>query len=1005
MTSLCVRDDVPDGGSAGGNAGGGSAGGGVAGGGPAGGSVAGGGVAAGGVAGGGFAGGGSAGGSVAGGGSAGGGSSGGQGGGVAASPPVFTLMTPAAGVAVGGVSTELVGSLTFSVGREVTSASIDLGGGQTRVVAIAMTTWRVTVPLPVGVEGDRTFTIFAVDASGATTTTMVTISVDTLGPRLQLTMPSATTAVGSMSNLAGTATDPAMPLTAVTVDVGSGPQQATVGVGGAWQRMVSFPPNLDTVMRTVTLSATDALGNVGTATAQVLVDTQGPTLAITSPASGSPVGSPATLAGTASDPGGVVSNFTVDTGSGPTAVSVSAGAWSQAVTFPANLDRVQRPIVLRGQDPLGNVTQVTLQVLVDTQGPTLTITTPAAGVAVTSPTTLAGAASDPSGVVSNFTVDTGSGPTAVTVTSGTWSRMATFPANLNRVQRPIVLRGQDPLGNVTQTTQQVLVDTQGPTLIASWPPPLARTVTQGGADFRDPTEVTGGPALWRRHDTVSVTVQSPSSDVNAAGVEVALAGARVLASTGTNCSSDGGFCRVVPMPLSAPALNGLRGSFSVEAFGADTLGNTSAIDAGTVAVSRWAFSFDGGSPTNGFSLATTGELVVPHSGRRALTVLRGNGSLFASWPTQYASLIYAAVGQVPERTAGRFIYVMERGASDISFGEAFPFDRGPAVAGLVATWAPETTRNSLSSLGPILRVDPLNGNEEVATLFRDPNSKPAAVWAALVRSLGSIQFGTRVATPASAVIGPTIFSAVATGGVITATDGTSLFGFAGSGGGSGSLSFLEERGVPFIQTPGSFLSVASLIALPSSEVFGVGARSGGFRGLFRATFPGSFVQSAAQWSEFIGSAVSRNDVVYVTVDPNGPAGRVCRVTWNQATPSCTSDPTESISSQLALGEGDTLYDIAVRPPSQQALLQVRSATTLALRWESPLPGTSNQCLGLTPTCINGTPVVGCVDLQGRIIFLATDARGIDSAAEWPMLGHDPGTTWNQTTPLSPFTCP
>lgn len=908
------------------------------------------------------------------------------------------LTTPASGVAVGGASTELVGSLTFSAGREVTSATIDLGAGQPPPLTITGNTWRVTIPLPAGIESDRTFTISALDASGVTTTTMVTISIDTLGPRLQVTMPSATTALGLMSNLQGTATDPAMPLMAVTVDVGTGPQQATLGVAGAWQRMVSFPANLDRVMRTVTLSATDALGNVGTTTAPVLVDTQGPTLAITSPASGVAVGSPTTLVGTASDPGGVVSNFTVDTGAGPAAVTVTSGAWSRMATFAGNLNRVQRPIVLRGEDPLGNVTQTTVQVLVDTQGPTLTITTPASGVAVTSPTTLAGAATDSSGVVSNFTVDFGSGATAVTVSSGTWSRMATFAANLNRVQRPIVLRGEDPLGNVTQTTLQVLVDTQGPTLVASWPPPVVRSVTAGGADFRDPTEVTGGPALWRRHDTVAVTVQSPSSDVNGSSVEVALAGARVLASSGVNCSSDGGFCRVVSMPLSAPALNGLRGTFAVEAFGADTLGNASALDAGAVTVSRWAFSFDGGSPENRFSVATTGELVVPHKGRSALTVLQSNGSLLVSWPTRYPSLIYAAVGQVPERNAGRFIYVFEKGAGNASFGEAFPLDRAATVT--PASWAADITRDSIYTIGPILRVDTSTGDEEVVALFRAPSSRHAIVWSGLVRSSGMPLFGTRYATNAAPAIGPNVRSAAATGGVITATDGTSLFSFGGSN--PSNLLFAEERGLPYLQTSAPFSEIEGLVALPSNEVVGYGLVNSSF-GFFRATFPSSIVPFGLSTAGGIGQPIVKGTSVFF--GENAVQARLCRKTLGSpATEICTSDPTEFIQDSVALGEGDTVYDIAFRPPSQQAYLQVRSATTLALRWESPLPGTS-ACSGLTPTCINGTPVVGCVDPQGRIIFLATDARGIDSAAEWPMFGHDPGTTWNQTTPLAPFTCP
>jgi len=1068
-TNLCVQP-TPD---AGGNAAGGNA--------------------AGGNTGGGNTGGGNTGGGNTGGGNTGGGNTGGGSGGGAAIPaPVFTLVTPSPGVAVFGAMTELVGSLTFSAGREVTSATLELGGGQTLPLSISGTTWRVTIPLPQGVESPSTFTLSVLDASGATTTTMLTVTVDTLGPRTQLTQPSSTTVVGATAMLQGTATDPALPLT-VSVDVGAGPLPATVGMGGAWQASVTFPPNLDRVSRTVTVSATDALGNtsttmaqvlvdtegpafalsspdagvavgasatltgtaadptgplanvtidtgagpvalqvtdggtwshpttfpanlnrvlrpivlraedalgnVGQATVQVLVDTQGPALALTSPDAGVAVGASATLAGTATDPSGPVSMLTVDFGTGPLATPLSGTTWSRAATFPANLNRVLRTVTLTARDALGNLGQATAQVLVDTQGPTFTLTTPAAGVAVGASTTLTGTASDPTGPVSMLTVDFGTGPISTPLTGSTWSRAATFPPNLNRVQRPVTLSAQDALGNVGQATLQVLVDTQGPTLLASWPAATPRSVFAGGADLRDPTEVTGGPALWRRHDFVPVTVQSPSSDLNASTVEVAVGGNRVLANPGANCATDGGFCRLVWLDLKDPPMPGLRGTFAIEAFGADVLGNGSALDAGTVAVSRWAFSFDGGSPFNGFSMASTGELVVPHAGRSAVSLLRADGALRARWATRYPPVTYAAVGQVPERSLGRFVYVFEQGAAEVSFAEAFLLDSPQAAP---VPWVADDTRNAVLNSGPIVHSNALTGEEEVAVLFRSPAGKPAAVWAALVRPAGLAQFGTRFAAAGAPSINAPVLSAAATGAVITATDGTSLFSF---GGGSGTFMFLEERGLPYLQTPGSFLEVTNLIGLPSNEVVGLGRLPASNRGFFRATFPGAFAPSAAVFTDWLSAGVTKGGVVFVVATPFTGNARLCRASLGQTPALCTSDATESIRSSLALGEGDTLYDIAVRPPSQQALLQVRSATTLALRWETPLPGTPDQCLGLTPTCVANVPMVGCIDLQGRAIFLATDGRGIDTGAEWPMLGHDPSVTWNQTTDLTPFACP
>ena len=108
--------------------------------------------------------------------------------------------------------TELVGTVTQAFGREVTSATLDIGDGLARPLTITGTTWRVTVPLAPSLEETRSFTLSALDASTQTTTTMISVSIDTLGPRTALTVPASGTVVGAMAALQGTATDPASPL-------------------------------------------------------------------------------------------------------------------------------------------------------------------------------------------------------------------------------------------------------------------------------------------------------------------------------------------------------------------------------------------------------------------------------------------------------------------------------------------------------------------------------------------------------------------------------------------------------------------------------------------------------------------------------------------------------------------------------------------------------------------------------------------------------------------------
>lgn len=423
--------------------------------------------AAGGLAGG-SAGGGSAGGSEAGG-SAGGATAGGS---AAIPAPVFTLTTPAMGVAVAGPSFELRGSFTESMGREVVSANLDVGDGVARPVTLMNGAWRVTVPLPPGLEVSRTFTLTAQDVLAQATTVPFPVLVDTLGPRATLTAPTSGAVVGAMARLEGLVVDPATPIMSVTVDLGMGPQLASVAMNGAWQVDVSFPANLDRVQRPVTIGAVDALGNSSAQLVQVLVDTQGPALSLVSPSSTTAVGAQATLSGTAADSTGAVTAMTVDVGAGPLPVTVQpSGAWSLAVTFPPNLDRVNRTVTLRAQDALGNVTQTTAQVLVDTQGPALAFSSPAMnerlGVPRTQP--LAGSVSDGSGVV-GVTMDCadGLGSRATTVTGMGWAVSWPLPS-ADHVSFVCAATATDSLGNTRTVSRSFFVDTVAPALALQSP--------------------------------------------------------------------------------------------------------------------------------------------------------------------------------------------------------------------------------------------------------------------------------------------------------------------------------------------------------------------------------------------------------------------------------------------------------------------------------------------------------------------------------------------------------
>jgi hypothetical protein len=399
-----------------------------------------------------------------------GGSAGGSAGGMPIPAPTLTLTTPAAGTAIAGAMFELIGSVTASAGREVTSATIDVGDGMARPLTLTPTSWRVTVPLPPMVEAQRTFTMSILDQSGQTTTGSVQVLIDTLGPRIALTSPIASTVVGASVMLSGTVTESGGPLMGFSLTGGTVPVTPTV-TGTSWTATLPFPPNIDRMNRTVSFTVADALGNSSMGTFTLLVDTQPPALTLSTPPANTAVGRMATLGGTATDSSGAPMNVTLDLGAGPVPLTVVSGAWTTQVMFPANIDRMARPVTLRATDVVGNQATVTVMVLVDTQGPTLAFTSPAASERLGVPRmqTVTGTSTDSTslmGVTLNC-ADSGGNRTA-TISAGTWSVTWPLPTADN-VSYTCTATATDSLANVTTLTRSFFVDTVAPVVAFTAP--------------------------------------------------------------------------------------------------------------------------------------------------------------------------------------------------------------------------------------------------------------------------------------------------------------------------------------------------------------------------------------------------------------------------------------------------------------------------------------------------------------------------------------------------------
>ncbi len=540
------------------------------------------------------------------------------------------------------------------------------------------------------------------------------------------------------------------------------------------------------------------------------------------------------------------------------------------------------------------------------------------------------------------------------------------------------------------------IDLSPPELLVSWPPAPPRVAIPGGLDFRDPLDPIGSSSR-SRHGQVPVTVQSGSPDISQ--VEVGLAGLRTNASTGTNCSADGGFCRVVVLSLADPPLLGVRATFPIEAIAQDDLGNRNTLDAGAVSVSRWRFSFDGGSPgQNDFSVSVAGELIFPKATTNEVIVIRPDGTRLATWNTQLPPVNTVPVGQVQDPSRGRLVYVLQQQGGN-SRGESYSLSTPSDAPEL---WAVPLNRPWILPW-PIVRTSPATGTEEVVALFNDATTaRPAASWAATIRPAGLL-LGTRVAASTFPALAGGTDWAVASGALITASDGRVLYGFRGASGTD--FISIEERSSPFTQTLGSLSPVVLSVAGSAGNVLGLG-RSAGATFLFDATFPGSFTQSAASSPSSPTSimVLGGGAAYFVLTGPAAAEAHVCRATLSGSSFLCSTGTNEPLAGAVALGQGDVLYDLAFRQPSMDLVLEVRVASTLALMWEAPFMTTA-WAWGLTATCIGGVPLVGAIDADGRAVFFETDSRGPDPAADWPMSGHDPSRTRNASTPLTPYLCP
>ena len=394
-----------------------------------------------------------------------------------AAPPTISIATPLDGSLTGHTPITITGTVTGTAPVTVTVKGVN--------ATVSGSSFTVLVPLG---EGPNTLTATATNVVGSANAS-VSVTLDTTPPVVVIQTPSdgATLAASSVL-VTGTVTD-ASPIASLTVN--GAPVTLS---GGAFTTTLS----LSLGSNSISASATDAAGNIGSATIAVTRVTP-PTISITSPPGGlltaqTPIAVTGTVGGTA-----------------PISVNVNGVAASVSGTsFSAQVALIEGPNTLTAvATNLAGSANASTSVTLDTTPPIVTIANPPNGAVFSSPSqTLSGTVTDASPIASLVVAGQPAPP------GNSFSQAIELAPGPN----PFAVQATDAAGNVGFASVSVTLANAGPPLaIAIRAPP-------------------NGSVVSTPYVPVSGTVSDPNASVNVNGV-------------GAQTSADGFVAPVVVLAL------------------------------------------------------------------------------------------------------------------------------------------------------------------------------------------------------------------------------------------------------------------------------------------------------------------------------------------------------------------------------------------------------------------------------------------------------------------------
>ncbi|WP_147445693.1 Ig-like domain-containing protein [Corallococcus aberystwythensis] len=467
--------------------------------------------------------------------------------------PTVAISTPPDGAIIGTSTVTVTGTSTGATSVTLTYSGTEYGPA----VVDASGNWSYTLPVSLPL-GSNTVTAVSTDAAGnQSTPDSSTFTVDLTVPTVAISTPADGTSVNTGTvTVTGTTTN----ATSVTLTF-DGTSLGSIPVDGSGNWSYTLPGTLNEGEYTVTAVSVNGAGTTSaTATSTFTVDLTAPTVAISTPADGSTVGTDrVTVTGTSTGATSVTLTYNGNN-YGPTPVDGS-GNWSYQL--PLSLPEGSITVTATATDAAGNQSPPDdTTFTVDLTTPEVDITAPADGATVVSNTvTVTGTSVGATSVTVTFE-GTASSPIPVDA-SGNWSY--TLPGPLADATYTVTAVSTDAAGNQSPPDSSTFtVDATAPT-VAITTPANGTTVTNPNVTVTGTT--TGG--------ATSVTLSFQGTDYGSITVD-----------------ASGNWSQVLPGPLA-------NGPYTVTAVAEDAAGNISTTATSTFTVAAPAPTVAITTPANG----------------------------------------------------------------------------------------------------------------------------------------------------------------------------------------------------------------------------------------------------------------------------------------------------------------------------------------------------------------------------------------------------------------------